>query len=367
MIWSTARHVLCVRLDTIGDVLMTTPALRAIKEGRSDRRVTLLTSTPGAAVARRIPELDDVLIYEAPWLKATAPRRDSGPDHEFVAKLRELGFDAAVIFTVYSQSALPAAMLTYLADVPLRLAHARENPYQLLTDWVKETEPEGGVRHEVRRQLDLVATVGCHPSHPRLSLRPTADDRFHAAAELSRCGISSDSWAVVHPGATASSRRYPPESFMAVVRSLVSDYGVEIVFTGSRDEAELIETIRAGAGVRTHSLAGRLSLGELAAVIDRAPVLISNNTGPAHIAAAMNTPVVDLYALTNPQHTPWLVASRVLNREVPCAPCYRSVCPERLHPCLRGVPPGDVVEATLELLHGACLSSRDRSCQPSTS
>src|SRR5688500_15614056 len=121
MSWHAAGHVLCIRLDTIGDVLMTTPALRAIKEGRSGRRVTLLTSTPGAAAARRVPEIDDVLIYDAPWLKATASRRDSGHDHGFVAKLRELGFDAAVIFTVYSQSALPAAMLTYLADVPLRL------------------------------------------------------------------------------------------------------------------------------------------------------------------------------------------------------------------------------------------------------
>jgi lipopolysaccharide heptosyltransferase II len=366
MSWSSARHVLCVRLDTIGDVLMTSPALRAIKEGRSDRRVTLLTSTPGAAAARRVPEVDAVLIYDAPWLKATAPRRDGARDRGFVAKLRELGFDAAVIFTVYSQSALPAAMLTYLAEVPLRLAHSRENPYQLLTDWVKETEPEGGIRHEVARQLDLVATVGCHPSHQRLSLQPTSDERSHAAAELRSCGLSGPVWAVLHPGATASSRRYPPELFMAVVRSLVRDHGVEVVFTGADDEAELIAQIRAGAGVRTHSLAGRLSLGELAALIDRAPVLISNNTGPAHIAAAMGTPVVDLYALTNPQHTPWLVESRVLNREVPCAPCYQSVCRERLHPCLRGVPPSEVVEATLELLHGA-LSSRDRSWQSSTS
>jgi lipopolysaccharide heptosyltransferase II len=366
MSWHAAGHVLCVRLDTIGDVLMTTPALRAIKEGRSGRRVTLMTSTPGAAAARRVPEIDDVLIYDAPWLKATASRRDSGHDHGFVAKLRELGFDAAVIFTVYSQSALPAAMLTYLADVPLRLAHSRENPYQLLTNWVKETEPEGGVRHEVRRQLDLVATVGCRPSHERLSLTTTADERSYVAAELRCCGISGGAWVVLHPGATASSRRYPPESFMAVVRSLVRDHGVEVVLTGTGDEADLIDQISAGAGVRTHSLAGRFSLGELAALIDRTPVLISNNTGPAHIAAAMGTPVVDLYALTNPQHTPWLVESRVLNRKVPCAPCYQSVCPEQLHPCLRGVPPGEVVEATLELLHGS-LSIRDRSCQSSTS
>ncbi len=175
---------------------------------------------------------------------------------------------------------------------------------------------------------------------------------------LRSCEIGSAAWVVVHPGATASSRRYPSESFAAVVRSLVREHGVEVVLTGSAEEAELVARIRAGAGVRTHSLAGRLSLGELAALIERAAIVITNNTGPAHIAAAMGTSVVDLYALTNPQHTPWRVESRVLNRSVPCAPCYRSVCPEPLHPCLRGVPPGEVVEAALELLHA---SPRSRS------
>jgi ADP-heptose:LPS heptosyltransferase len=78
--------------------------------------------------------------------------------------------------------------------------------------------------------------------------------------------------------------------------------------------------------------------------------LVANNTGPVHIAAAVGTPVVDLYALTNPQHTPWAVPSRVLNHTVPCGPCYKSVCPEGHHDCLRLVAPRDVVRATLELL-----------------
>jgi ADP-heptose:LPS heptosyltransferase len=79
-------------------------------------------------------------------------------------------------------------------------------------------------------------------------------------------------------------------------------------------------------------------------------VLVSNNTGPVHLAAAVGTPVVDLYAQTNPQHTPWSVAHRVLFHDVPCKYCYRSVCPEKHHDCLRRVAPAAVVAATLELL-----------------
>jgi lipopolysaccharide heptosyltransferase II len=361
MSWNDARNVLCVRLDTIGDVLMTTPALRAVHQGYPNRRVTLLTSAIGAIAGRLVPEVDDVMVHDAPWLKHTAPRHEAKPDLELVAALREREFDAAVIFTVYSQSCLPAALLAWLADVPLRLAHCRENPYQLLTHWVPETEPAQGIRHEVRRQLDLVATVGMRPTHEQLSLRPTLDDLARADEELERQGLGVAEWVVVHPGASAPSRRYPPELFARVVRALVRYYGIEVVLTGSAEEVGLTAEIAARAGVRTHSLAGRLSFGALAAVIGRAPVLISNNTGPAHVAAAMGTPIVDLYALTNPQHTPWAVEARVLSHEVPCAPCHRSVCPERHHLCLRGVSPVDVVEATLALLR------RPPSCRPSTS
>ncbi len=93
-----------------------------------------------------------------------------------------------------------------------------------------------------------------------------------------------------------------------------------------------------------------LELDQLAALIQHAPLLISNNTGPAHMAAALGTPVVDIYALTNPQHTPWQVPNRVLNHDVPCKYCYKSTCPLEHHDCLRLLAPHEVVAATLDLL-----------------
>ncbi len=139
--WNDAAHLLCVRLDTIGDVLMTTPAIRALKQARPGRRITLLTSAPGAAIVPLVPEIDDCIVYDAPWLKATAPRANSAPDWAMIERLRAAGFDGAVIFTVYSQNPLPSALLCHLADIPLRLAHCREQPYQLLTDCVREWSP----------------------------------------------------------------------------------------------------------------------------------------------------------------------------------------------------------------------------------
>src|SRR5205823_9895959 len=112
----------------------------------------------------------------------------------------------------------------------------------------------------------------------------------------------------------------------------------------------LIEEIREGMQAPSHSLAGRLGLADLAALIGLAPLLIANNTGPVHVASAVGTPVVDLYALTNPQHTPWMVPSRVLSHDVPCKWCYKSVCPQGHHDCLRKVTPESVAAAANALL-----------------
>lgn len=349
--WQQAKRILCIRLDYMGDVLMTTPAIRALKQSIPGCGITLLTSPGGEAVSRFIPEIDHVITYNAPWMKSSAAH-DAQTDADMIGTLALHRFDAAVIFTVYSQNPLPAAMLCYLAGIPLRLAHCRENPYRLLTDWIKETEPQEQVRHEVRRQLDLVAAIGARADDERMSLRVPSAATARIIDRLQSMGIDpAATWTALHPGATAASRRYPPPHWREVAHTLRASLDCPLVFTGSADEAPLIKEIRDGlAG--THSLAGQLDLGQLAALIALAPVLVSNNTGPAHIAAAVGTPVVDLYALTNPQHTPWKVPSRVLFRDVPCRYCYKSVCPQGHNLCLSGVAPSETVQATIALLRG---------------
>ena len=365
--WRDVRRILCVRLDYLGDVLMTTPAIRALRESVPGANITLLTSASGAAAARYIPEIDDTIVYQAPWLKSS----DAHPPADDMAMVQTLaaqGFDAAVIFTVYSQNPLPSAMLCHLAGIPLRLAYCRENPYRLLTHWVPDPEPQAGVRHEVRRQLDLVATIGACSVDERLSFSVTEHDRDHACRLLDSLGLTAQfnpqlnqqrnpphdkqqRWIIIHPGATAASRRYPEDRMAAAARELVERTGCRILLTGSREEAPLAARIAAEVP-GSRSLAGTLTLGELGALISLAPVLVTNNTGPAHIAAAVGTPVVDLYALTNPQHTPWQVQSRVLYQDVPCRFCYKSICPQEHQQCLAMVAPSRVAAAAIELLEG---------------
>jgi lipopolysaccharide heptosyltransferase II len=360
--WSTARNILCVRLDNLGDVLMCTPALRALREGAPGRRLSLLASGAGMACLAHIPELDDAIGYAAPWDKGSEGRPE---DPDIVPRLRARHFDGAVIFTCFSQSPLPAALLCHQAGIPLRLAHCRENPYRLLSDWVPETEPAQGIRHEVRRQLDLVAHIGCRPSTEGLSFRLAPPDLAAVHGRLDTAGIGPAArWVLMHPGATAPSRRYPPAHWARAIRLVHRELGLPVVVTGLDAEAELVRSIVAAAQVPAGavlSLAGQLSLGELGAAIALATVVVSNNSGPAHISAALGTPLVDLYAQTNPQHTPWRVPHRVLFYDVPCRNCFRSVCPQGHHDCLEKVEPERVLAAVRELIGEAGLLSWPRS------
>ncbi|HEX6722990.1 MAG TPA: lipopolysaccharide heptosyltransferase II [Burkholderiaceae bacterium] len=357
--WRRARRVLAVRLDNLGDVLMTTPALAALRQSLPIEHLGLLTSSVGAAVAVCVREVDEVIAFDAPWVKrAPSDSVELGrAERQLVDTLRDR-FDAAVIFTVCTQSALPAALLCRMAGIPVRLAHSRENPYGLLTDWVRESdELRDGMRHEVQRQLALVAAVGCAVDDDRLRMHLSVQQRHHARALLREAGVpAARPYFIVHPGASAPSRRYPAVRFGSAADAIAARSHCLPVFTGEASEQPLIDEARRCMSQPSVNLAGRTGVPELAALIGEARLLLSNNTGPAHIAAALGTPVTVLYALTNPQHTPWRARARVLNHAVPCRHCLKSDCPQGHHDCLLKVQPDDVVRAAIALL---CPPSND--------
>ena len=363
-VWKHARRVLAVRLDNLGDLLMTTPALAALRESLPQAHITLLSTPSVAAAANHLPMIDAAWSCAMPWTAQGAAQRDAAAplgeaESALVARLAQGCFDAAVIFTVSTQSPLPAALLVRMAGIPLRLAHCRENPYGLLTDWVPETdEMASGMRHEVQRQLALVRAVGCTTRDERMRFEIAQADRDTLARRLRHIGIAAGRpYVVMHPGATAASRRWPPARFGQVAAELVQRSDCAVVFAGDgSDLPRVVAALREVAQAEQPpaapvvSLAGELSLGELAALIDGAQVLVANNSAPMHLAAALGTPVASLYALTNPQHTPWRVPARVLSHDVPCRWCLQSVCPQQHHGCLRGIEPPRVLEAVLQLL-----------------
>ncbi len=375
--WRQARRVLLIRLDNLGDVLMTTPALAAVRESLPEAQLTLLAAPSMTALAPHLPEVDRIVGFHAPWMKAGAAAlaADDPPlgrdERQAVAQWADEGYDAAIIFTVCTQSVFPAATMCRLAGIPRVLGHARERAYGLLSDEIPDRDEVGdGMRHEVRRQLDLVGAVGLRTRDERLRFRVLESDRDAVRQSLVAAGVGPrQPFVIVHPGASAPSRRYPADRLgesagllrqaMAWRAGGTAEAPPAIVVCGGPGEESLVQdTVQAlaAADLPASAAQGRVlsprlsSVGELAALIAEADLLIGNNSGPVHLAAAVGTPVVDLYALTNPQHTPWQVPSRVLFRDVPCRFCQKSLCPEGHHRCLSGVSPREVAAAAIALM-----------------
>jgi ADP-heptose:LPS heptosyltransferase len=357
--WRHARRLLAVRLDNLGDVLVTTPAIHATRESLPDATITLLASPVGAQAGRLNPDVDEVIVYNAPWMDPWSRLPlDPAREMEMIAQVSAGHYDAAVIFSSFRQSPLPAAYLCYLAGIPLRLAASIDGPGSLLT--TRHRHPEQ-MMHEVERGLDLVAAVGMGTRDDRLVLRVPDGAREEIAGLVSE----QRPLIVVHAGCSMPARTYPWEQYVEVVDSLVRDLGVHVVLSGADDERPMVDAILAHIKPWTRAqvttAAGSLAFPAFCALVEAADVVVTNNTGPMHMAAALGTPVVALFALTNPpeQWGPWKVPHRMLWHEVPCRLCYSRVCPTT-HDCLREVHPRQVVEAVADLLAESGLAPAAR-------
>lgn len=356
--WNKFKKILCIRPDNIGDVIMTAPAIRALKHAVPGRKISLLTSSSGAAISRFIPEIEEIILFDTPWVKNSSENNGS-QIQRIVDELAARKFDAAIIFTVYSQNPLPSAMICFMAGIPRIAGYCRENPYQLITDWIPDKEPLLEIKHEVERQLELVSYLGAECEDDKLFLKLSKASEGKTLKDLRAKGLlPSGSYIVIHPGVSEEKRKFPIEKFGEAANMLTEDLKVPVVITGSSNEKHLADYIVKVSGGSAVSLAGELSLEDLIAVIKNASVLISNNTGPVHIAAAVQTPVVVLYALTNPQHTPWKVKNKIFPFEISENMRSKNVVIDyAYHKSFRKKPkevfPEDIVKAAKELMKGA--------------
>ncbi len=310
MSWKGLRKILCLRLDGLNDILTTEPAIRALKESNPGAKMTLLTSKSAANLGRLLASVDDVIAFDAPW--ADAGRVSDGPaHHDLIATLRERGFDAAVIFSSHHQNPMPEALVCLLAEIPRRLAHCRENPHGLLSDWVEEVEPVKILRHEVRRQLELVASVGCHTSDERIRVKIPGDTRRRVTEILKERGVRAESpFVIVHPGNQQTPGR--AETLGAIVRELSLRLNHQILLTGDEADRAILAEIQEAARVPCYALSDVFRLDELAHLFSRSTLVISSSTCALNLSTAVRTPVVDLRTQQDPSRTPWLVPYRSL-------------------------------------------------------
>jgi ADP-heptose:LPS heptosyltransferase len=333
------RRVLVVRLDSMGDLLICGPAIRAV--AASGAVVTVLTGPGGAAAAGLLPGVGTVLTWDCPWILADPPPVQPPELDRLIATLRQRRFDEAIVLTSFHQSALPTALVLRLAGIGRIAACSTDYPGALLDLRI----PELAEQPEPVRMLQIAAAAGY-----RL---PAGDPgRLAVRAELPEAPVALPAeYLVVHAGAAAPARTCSPAGWAGIVAGLARS-GWPVVLTGG--PAETATTARlAGSGAALElapvlDLAGQLELAELAAVLRNSRALVAGNTGPAHLAAAVGTPVVSLFAPVVPA-TRWAPFTDRLvllgDQRAACAGSRARSCPIPGHPCLDSITDAQVLAA----------------------
>jgi ADP-heptose:LPS heptosyltransferase len=327
------RSVLITRMDNDGDVLLAGPAIRAVA---ATDRVVMLVSPSGEQAARLLPGVRDVYVWPCPWTGFEPPSVDRRSVNTLIDVLALEHIGAAIVLTSYHQSALPMALLLRMAGIKYIAADSEDYPGALL-----DLRHHAAPGHEVERSLDLVEAAGY-----RL---PAGDDGRLRIKDILPPVDEQRPYVVVHPGASVPARTASPDHWAATVKALTAD-GFRVLVTGSADERDLTAEV---AGDNGTDLGGRTSFRSLAAIVRSADAVVVGNTGPAHLAAAVRTPVVSLFSPVVPADRwgPWRVPSVVLgDQHAACRDTRARSCPVAGHPCLDQVSPDQVVVAVRSLI-----------------
>jgi ADP-heptose:LPS heptosyltransferase len=343
--WENLRRLLVVRLDNLGDVIMTSPMLRAVKMQWPDIHLTLLASPGGAPAAALLPWVDDVFVWRAVWQDLGRLAFDPARELAFIEELRRRDFDAAVILTSFSQSAHPVAFACALAEIPVRIGRSRERG-RALTCELQRVPDE---LHQVERNLTLIEAVGVLVVDRSLEIYIPQQARLAASELLVGHGVTGD-YVLLSPWASCQARTFDPRRFALAGRLLGHATDLPILVCGAqRDRARASEVMEI-LGARGIDLVGATDVCTFAALIENARLVLTQNTAALHLADALAVPQLVMYSGTDldSQWAPRASRYRLLRRETGCSPCGRFECPFQ-HPCL-DFTPEQVADAGLRLL-----------------
>lgn len=338
------------RLDSVGDVLLAGPAARAVAHGRradggSPNDVVVLCGPQGEPAARLLPEVSDVFAWDSPWITNPAPPVTGQRVDSLVGFVRNSRITEAVILTSYHQSPLPLALLLRLAGVERITGASTDYAGSLLDVRLRPGEDFPEDQPEAVRALGIARAAG-------FRLREGDDGKLMVKDPPDvRNLVGEEPYVVVHPGASVPARAWPPLHHAAAVE-LLEGAGHRVVVTGGPGETELTATVAGPSGI---DLGGLTDLQSLAGVLARAEAVVTGNTGPAHLAAAVGTPVVSLFSPVVPavRWAPYGVPLELLgDQNAPCRLSRARICPVPGHPCLGSVSPEQVVDAVERLISG---------------
>jgi heptosyltransferase-2 len=321
----------------VGDSVLAIPAMKAIRNCFSDAEITLLVRPWVAGLFTSAPFIDKV------W---SEPKPARLTDWTRIAKaIRSSGFDLGVLLP----NSFESALMMFLSGVPNRIGYATDGRGWMLT---KSITPAGDGRHQVDYYLDLVKTISSGTTRPSIEIEATAEERATARALLEDRGIpSGTAFLVLNPGAAyGSAKRWHEDRFARTAGILAEELDLRIALIGSEAERSVAEQIASQIRRKTAVLNGMTSLETLIGVLAEASLMITNDSGPMHIAAALGTPTVAVFGSTDERVTgPSGPRTRIVKNPVECSPCLLRDCPID-HRCMNAVTVEDVCRAARELI-----------------
>lgn len=337
------EKILVRATNWVGDLVMATPALACIRKSFPGAKICVLIRPPLDELLMANPSVDEVILYDKKGVHA-------GPAGfaRLIGELRKRKFTRAILL----QNAFEAALIAFLAKIPQRLGYATDGRGILLTSSVK-VAAETKKKHQVHYYLDLLSALGLKAGEtsPRLYLEK--QDVDYARMLLREHGIKPGTPIVgINPGAQYGvAKKWHPERFGYVADHLVREFGARIIIFGGPGDTTTARTVQASMREDALNLAGKTGLRGLMALTRRCSLFITNDTGPMHVAAALDVPTLAVFGSTDPVATgPYGKNKSIVREPVTCSPCLQRTCPEKHYQCMERVSAERVLKVAREML-----------------
>jgi heptosyltransferase-2 len=341
------ERILIRGTNWIGDVVMTLPAITAIRQTWPRAKISVLAKPWVAEVYRLSPDVDEIIIFQEPGRHAGIIGK-----WRLAGELRQCRFDCAILL----QNAIEAAIVARLAGIPLRAGYNSDGRGWFLSHSVRRTKEIRRV-HQIDYYIEMVRALGCEPAGRDVRLRPGRDYDDLAGTLFARFGIAENHPLIgIAPGAAyGPAKKWLPDRFAAVADRLSGESGAQMVLFGSAGDRESTAAVRGNARHPLIDIAGMTNLKEAIALIARCSLFISNDSGLMHVAGALGVPTIALFGSTNPVTTsPVGERSVVIHHDVDCSPCLKPVCPTDFR-CMEMIGVEEVTAAARKLLDDSGL------------
>lgn len=333
------NRILILEVNWVGDVLFSTPLIRAVRRKFKDAYIACLLAPRAREILEYNPAVNEIIIYDE-----RGAHKSLAGKARLILELRRKHFDLAVLL----HRSFTRALMAFLSGIKERAGYATKKRTALLTRPLEAPDTD---LHKVEYFLKIAVSLGCDVSDKNYEFFTGNKERRYIEKELLKNGIKkTDTVVVMNPGANWAPKRWPEENFAGLSDALIRKYGVKLIISGAEKDAERALRIRSKMKEKVVVFCGKTNLKQLGALLGRADFVISGDSGPMHIAVAVKSSVIALFGPTSPHLTgPYGNGNyRVIQKEVGCeTPCYDLTCKD--YRCMSAITVDDVLNVFKEM------------------